>query len=206
MTFPGFPELFQLRDPLNQRAFRGQLVDQGNPWDQAWIRAENLPDRVVTLRHAMGSQSPQSCIWTTSQALVVHKRVIEELTRAQITGWTTYVVRLSMQGGLRNEAGDYVGFAVVGRCGELDYSKSEWINWKSSVGTDISVLRGIGFDPASWDGSDFFAPSTRGLLKVLCTAAGRAALSRFGNVEFTALTDIETEKASLPPDAKLPPS
>jgi hypothetical protein len=137
--------------------------------------------------------------------LIVHKRVIEELRHAQITGWTTYAVSLSVSGVFGGEANDYVGFAVRGRCGEIDYSRGEWVSRKTPSGRDNAVLRGVGFDPVTWDGSDFFAPSTRGLLKVFCTAGGRAVLSRFGNVEFAALTGVEVEKASLPTGARLPP-
>jgi hypothetical protein len=205
MTFPGFDHLYQIRDPFNRRAFRGSLLDQADPWGEAWIRAEKLPTRAVRMQHAMGSHTPQDCIWTTSQALIVHKQVIEEMTRAGLTGWTTYPVIVSTQPVRLYDSSNCLGFAVTGRCGRLDYSRGTWVNWKSASGTEIPVLRGLRFDETTWTGTDFFAPSTPGLLKVFSTDAGRAVLGRFGNVDFTALTAIEIEEASLPKDAKLPP-
>src|SRR5688572_10039462 len=84
-TFPGFEHPYRIQDPFNRRASRhlGRpgnpwVGRPGNPWDEAWIRADELPVRATRLRHAMGSDTPPDCIWTTSQALTGGPRSIWE--------------------------------------------------------------------------------------------------------------------------------
>lgn len=191
---------YQVRDPFNRRAFRASLPEQGDPWTNAWLRAENLPSHTVRVEHFAGSESPQQCIWTTSQALVVHVSVTESLRVSKLTGWTTYKVRVETS---RPEREDYAGLAITGRCGELDYTQGEWVFRDTPAGRK-RLLRGLAFNEVEWDGSDFFCPSSPGLLKVFCTEDARAALGRHGNVEFTRMNEVEIEELALPSGVRLP--
>jgi hypothetical protein len=58
------------------------------------------------------------------------------------------------------ELDGYAGFAVTGQCGPIDASLSQRVLLEpfGPGGKPSAGLRGMCFDPASWDGSDLFTP------------------------------------------------
>jgi len=88
-----------------------------------------------------------------------HKRLIEAFKESGFTGWSAYPVSLYCKNGDIDK--DYYAFSITGKAGDYDISKSEIIDIKKGE-YFISIHRdykGVYFDPATWDGSDFFKTS-----------------------------------------------
>ncbi|MDR0604221.1 MAG: hypothetical protein LBG80_07980 [Bacteroidales bacterium] len=77
------------------------------------------------------------------------KTVLEENA---LTGWKTFAVQVIDKKG--REIQNYHGLSITGRCGKIDYSKSEIIK-DTLLGKYYKGLH-VGLD--KWDGSDFFMP------------------------------------------------
>lgn len=187
--FPGFENLFDLKDPLSNPPFRGKvLTDQ----PAVLLRAEYSPAEPVRVEHAMGGR-PFDLIWTTYAALfLVSDRVRVLLENEGITGWRTYPVEVTDRGGVLIPG--YHGFAVTGRCGPFDPSRSQMIIKPAPVprGRAAPYRRGLFFDPSTWDGSDVFC-SENGWLFVVVTQRVRDLFQRqkVRNVRFQRLVDVE---------------
>ena len=85
-----------------------------------------------------------------------HKRLIEAFKECGFTGWSAYPVSLYCKYGDIDK--DYYAFSITGKAGDYDISKSEIIDVKTGdtfcwIDRDY---KGVYFDPATWDGSDFF--------------------------------------------------
>jgi hypothetical protein len=108
------------------------------------------------------------------------------------TGWQTYAVRIVGRGG--DEVPGYHGLSVTGRCGRIEWEKSERMILPPPVpeGRTMAGWRGMYFSPSSWDGSDVFVPDDESTY-VIVTDEVRAAAerARLTNVIFTRLTEFE---------------
>jgi len=87
-------------------------------------------------------------------------KITNILREHQITGWKTYPAILYDKKG--NEVKEYSIFSITGRCGPVDWSKSEAFIKDPFVpgGSAANMLRGLYPDLDTWDGSDVFM--TRG--------------------------------------------
>lgn len=188
-SFPGFEELYRLSDPLSNPPFRGDaLTDQ----PAELLRAECSPAEPVRVAHAMGGR-PFDLIWTTYAGLfLISSRVRDLLENEGITGWRTYPVEVTGRQGAVIPG--YHGFAVTGRCGPFDLSKSQMIIKPPPVprGRAAPYHRGLFFEPSTWDGSDVFC-SENGWLTVIVTRKVHDLFRRYKvrNVEFERLIDYE---------------
>lgn len=166
MTFPGFDRMYDLHDPVGKRPFRGCF--QHHDTGLQLSRAEATTRDPVRVTWAMGSAAPGDVIWTTSaHPLIVSARVVELLRSQQLTGWSTYPVRVFDKAG--HERDGFAGLAVTGRCGPIDLSKST-VEVRQYPGGHFPEFHGHFFDPATWDGSDFCVPAP--------DAEGRVSLDR----------------------------
>jgi hypothetical protein len=145
-----------MESPLSDQAFRGDMEVQSHNEALALTRAEQAPKSDIVVRHSMGRR-PTDVVWLTFSAPVIfHNRVIDLLIAKGFSGWSTYPVIIY---GRRGEVfKGYSGFGFRGRCGPLDDSRSEAVE-REFPGGKFRVLKGLFFDPASWDGSDFFMSS-----------------------------------------------
>lgn len=106
----------------------------------------------------MGEPLPGDVVWTDMVVpLVVSQRLIDLLLEQGFTGWGTYPVEVHAKGG--ELAPGYHGFCITGRCGPMQYEKSEVI-YEDMPGGRVPRYKGKYFDPESWDGSDFFMSTT----------------------------------------------
>jgi hypothetical protein len=120
---------------------------------------------------------------------LVSERVITLLRDAGFTGWRTYDVELVGHDGAPIPG--YYGLAIHGRCGPIDYSKSEEIPTITPGGVS-SHWFGLYFDPDTWDGSDLFMPEgTSGWIFVVDDVKRAFEKAKIKNVEFTNLVEIE---------------
>jgi hypothetical protein len=188
-AFPGFENLFRLTDILANPPFRGEMSIE-KPF--RLLRGELSPAAPVRVKHAMGGK-PGDLIWTTWAAVfLIAERVRKLLEDAHVTGWKTYPVEVTDR--QKAIVPGYHGFAVTGRCGAFDPSKSQIVIKPAPVprGRASPFRRGLYFDPATWDGSDVFC-SDDGSGTVVVTPRVQELFRRnkLTNVRFQRLTDFE---------------
>ena len=150
-------------------------------WDteRALFFAQHTPAEPLRLRRNSGRREPGDRGWGGSTAIVlISPRFVAALRYAGCTGWSTYPVEI-----VGGEAPGFAGLAVTGRCGPID------ADTYGRDAADPPWRVGIGFDPASWDGSDVFAPYPR--TKTLLSDRARKALevARLKNVGFERLSE-----------------
>jgi len=191
--FPGFDHIYQLRDPLSDRVFRGEI--QGNADCLGLIRGEADPGRLVQVGWGMGGACPGDVIWTTSaHPLIVHGRVANLLREKGVTGWRSFAVQVIDKGG--EVYRDYQGIGIVGRCDPIDLSRSV-VTLEKSPGGWFPQFLGSYFTEESWDGSDIFMerPDTKGKATAKIFMTERAhqvfAEAKVENVRFVRLTEQE---------------
>ncbi|MBN1206945.1 MAG: hypothetical protein JXB05_18825 [Myxococcaceae bacterium] len=105
------------------------------------------------------------------------------------TGWSLYEVSV------RDKQGQlipgYSGLAITGRCGDIDWSQSIELPRIRPAGI-FPVWKGFFFDPASWDGSDFFmAAGDSGFVLVVEEVKKAFERAKLRNVGFTPLDQFE---------------
>ena len=187
--FPGFDKIFLLGEAGSNRAFRGDLDVETDTF--GLTRAEVHPTQPVRVGWGMGRARPvDSMMWATHAAIVIVADSVVQLLRSHgFTGWTTYEVAVRDKQG--EPAPGYHGLAVTGRCGPIDPSLSVELPRIRPTGV-FTIWKGLFFDPASWDGSDFFT-STQNMGSVFVVDAVKQAFERakIRNVHFTALDQFE---------------
>jgi hypothetical protein len=159
-------------------------------------RAEVHPPNPISVGWAMGSAEPGEVIWTTHAIpIIIADSVVNFLRTHGFTGWSLYPVAV------RNKQGKpvlgYSGLAVTGRCGNIDYSMSVQVPRIFPAGI-FPVLKGLLFDPASWDGSDFFMPARRsGHVFVVEEVKKAFERAKIRNVSFEPLDQVESSVLHL---------
>jgi hypothetical protein len=186
--FPGFNAFYLLNDPFDDRAFRAKLHLSVND-AFGLTRGERTSLNAVTAQRAMG-QKLTDALWTTLAAPVLFSRSVVNLLRSGgFTGWTTYPVILHLDDGTTTI--DYSGLAVTGRCGPIESSKSQIVGKQYPAGI-FPVLRGMYFDPQSWDGSDVFVTAKKaGFIFVTAAVKQSFEIARVRNVVFQPLDQVE---------------
>jgi hypothetical protein len=188
--FPGFDKLFHVGGSPSSRPFQGYLKPDpllaGGAELLALTRGEWRPDYALAVGHSRGG-APQDFIWLGPICVLMNRRVVRLLDEYRFTGWGTYAVDLR---GKRDESIDgYVGLAVHGRCGPIDKSKAQTA-WREYPTGMFLEGKGLYFDPASWDGSDFFM-TTSDHAGMFVSDAVRTAFTegRIRNVTFSPLSE-----------------
>jgi hypothetical protein len=187
-VFPGFDKIFLLGESGNRRAFRGKMDVETD--DFGLTRAEMQPAHPITIQWAMGSAKPGEVMWTTHAVpIIVADSVVQLLRSHGFTGWSLYDVSV------RDKQGQVLpghsGLAVTGRCGNIDYTQSVEVPRIRPAGIFPAWI-GLLFDPASWDGSDFFMPAERvGFVFVVEEVKKALEQARIRNVAFTRLDQFE---------------
>ena len=130
---------------------------------------------------------------------VVSQRFIELLEENNITGWKSYPIKILDKED--KEISGYVGFSLIGKCGPVDYLKSE-VYEKQLVpnGTKNKYYKGLHVGWAEWDGSDFFIPE--GSLNIIVTEKVRQVIKKhkITNIVLQSLADYEICEFDLPKD------
>lgn len=152
-------DVFVLKLGLMDRFFRAELAN-----DMLYLSTSDIlnlkkgelnPPVPVPYRYAGGKTIPEDFIWTATSGFIISDRIRELFVSCNFTGWKTYPISLYGKGG--NLIDGYHGFAVTGRVGEIDFSRSKIVSIPPIVvGKPNIVKMGIYFDESSWDGNDFF--------------------------------------------------
>lgn len=155
----------------------------------AFLRGDVRPKVPVKVRHYMGG-NVKDVIWTDYAApIIVGPRVVQVLADEYLDGgWRTYPVEVYGRDGRVIEG--YEGFAIVGRCGRVQNSRSEVV-FREFPGGSFPVRRGMFFDPNSWDGSPIFMPRGDNAMFVTDDVRKSFERARIKNVRFDRLSEIE---------------
>lgn len=113
---------------------------------------------------------------------IVSKRFINILEENLISGWKTYSIKVFDKE--QQENNEYVGLSITGKCGPIDYAKSERL-FKQLVenGPKTKYVKGLYFDINSWDQTDFFIP--KNTLSIIITKKVKDLLEQKQNLEYT---------------------
>lgn len=189
-AFPGFDKIFLLGESGSRRAFRGDLGVETTEEAFALTRAEMHPSHPIPVQWAMGSAKPGDVVHTTyATPIIVSDSVVQLLRSLGFTGWSLYEVSVHDKQG--QPVPGYHGFAVAGRCGNIDWAKGIEVPRIFPAGI-FPVWKGLFFDPDSWDGSDFFMPAqTVGHVLVVEEVKKALERAKIKNVGFTRLDQFE---------------
>lgn len=115
------------------------------------------------------------------------KTVLEE---NHLTGWKTFAVKVLDKKGQPIEG--YHGLSIIGRCGKIDYSKSEVFEKRLvPQGPLAKFHKGLYVGLDEWDGSDFFLPEKYYGTIISSKAAHILKESKLTNIRMTNLAEIE---------------
>jgi hypothetical protein len=183
-------EAFDVAEAFKRGALRVASVE---PLQKAFeiARADYRPPEPIEYVRDEG-HTPYDLIGTTdAEITLVSEKFRDVLHEEGFTGWTTFpvLIRLPDESDLQG----YEGLAVTGRCGPIDDRLSEEVIQPRPVpgGRPGPALRGLCFEPDSWDGSDIFSPEGYAgsfVVERVKRALERAAVK---NVVFERLSEIE---------------
>lgn len=181
----GLGEDFSLRGVL-----RFKPSDHDLPFHEMSC-GEVQPTEPVQFNVAQGRKEADFVGTTWGTLYIASDAFVNTLRMNAFTGWSIFPVAISPKKGV--ELGGYAGFAVTGRCGPIDDSLSQQIILEPPVpgGEATAGLRGMCWDPSSWDGSDFFMPA--GAAAVCIVPSVRQALLDAGaatGCEFWRMSEI----------------
>lgn len=174
------------------RAIRGRYASgESNDRVAALARGEVEPSEPVAITQDEGREPMDYMGTTLAAGRLISERFRTLLVQGGFTGWRTYPVRVELSDGRVLDG--YHGLAVTGRAGPIDDSLSESVVIPPPVpeGRASRGLRGICFEPASWDGSDLFMCGD--YLGVAVHRSVRDAIveAQISNVELRCLAQIE---------------
>lgn len=176
-TLTFVPKSINLRNYEERKLIRGDY------------REINFP---IVYEHERGKKIRDILNTGFSSLYLISDRFKEILETNHITGWKSYPVKLLDKMG--NEVKGYHGFSITGRCGPIDYSRSEIIEKRYvPEGPLCKLYKGtyIGLD--EWDGSDFFLPIDS--IKIVITERALKILknNKITNIDIVNLADEETD-------------
>lgn len=157
-------DVYLLGEAFKRDAIRVAPRDNGEFLnDIAVTRAETMPGAAIKFKVSEGTKQFDLVGTTLAIPLIVSDHLIEVLRKNDFTGWSTYPIEIVCDDDIRIEG--FCGLAISGRCGPIDDSLSQEVLIEPPVpeGNVCRGLRGICFEPNTWDGSDFFmAPNYHG--------------------------------------------
>lgn len=90
----------------------------------------------------------------------------------------------------------YHGLIFRGRCGPIDHSKSEEVMRQMPART-VPFLKGLYFDPETWDGSDIFMPSLENWRLITGDVARVMLGAKVRGIYLEAAANVELSKSML---------
>ncbi|MEW5953614.1 MAG: HEAT repeat domain-containing protein [Bacillota bacterium] len=149
-----------------------------------------IPPVPIPYKYSEGRSIPQDFISVDINGFLISDRIKNLFTQNNFTGWKTYPINLyDKSGSLIN---GYHGFAVTGKVGEIDYSRSEIVAKANNVfGKPEIVKRGIFFDESTMDGNDFMFAGSIILVTDQVVKALRKARPKVKNWEATPASEYE---------------
>ena len=164
--------------------------------ETVYARGEADVGKPVIFRHHMGGRR-YDILYAGVGLSLLSDRVINTFRAHKLTGWKTYPVEVYDK--KRNLVPGYALFGVTGRAGPLDDESGERVVKSPRVpgGKPVAVRRGQVFNPATWDGNDFFI--LQGSLHIMVTERVKAALAPLKpkNIDFIPLLEYEVSESLI---------
>jgi hypothetical protein len=128
----------------------------------------------------------------TASLYLISDKMKTVLEDNNLTGWQTFAVKVLTK--KEEEIEGYHGLSITGRCGKIDYSKSEIIEKRLvPTGPLAKFHKGLHVGLDKWDGSDFFLPEKYFGTIVTSRAADVLKKSKLTNIRLENLADIEID-------------
>lgn len=139
-------------ESCSEECFHADL--EGDTPQQELLRGDWVPKEKLQAVWTMGAANPRDVAWGRTVSWWYISPRIQQLFRDNsITGWVSFPIALS------NKSGDICpGYSVSGRCGPIDKTRGQLAPGEKT-NTKYSLRKGLYFDAASWDRSDFFCPT-----------------------------------------------
>lgn len=147
MDHDGF---YIFRSSYKRNALR--VSTMGNEVDDDFLRQAfwgGELEKVVDFERHIGSVPYDFVFGGYVQINLISERVLDILEKYNITGWSTYDVRIAAHPAIKKELPRYYGLQILGRCNKIEYRYGP--GYEPSHCFDP-------FDISSWDGSDLFSP------------------------------------------------
>jgi hypothetical protein len=114
------------------------------------------------------------------------------LQENSLTGWKIFTIKVLDTKG--QEIKGYHGLSIVGRCGPIDYNKSEVIEKRLVPNGPLSkYYKGLHVGLDNWDSSDFFLPEKNFGIIITQRAAELIKKYKLTNIRLENLEEIETD-------------
>lgn len=114
----------------------------------------------------------------------------------KLTGWKTFAVKVLDK--KEQEITGYHGFSITGRCGKIDYSKSEIIEKRLVPnGPLVKYYKGLYVGLDKWDGKDFFVPEKYFGIMTTQRAAETLKKNKLTNIRLENLLEIEIDYSTV---------
>lgn len=141
----------------------------------------------VYFKHSYGSKKLLDILTTDGVFWLISEKVKNLLEENQITGWKIYPIKLFYK--KMEPIEGYYGFSITGRCGSIDFSKSEIVSCDRVDDCIAKELKGVYIGLDNWDGSDFINPMIPKVRMTIVTQKVVDALSGFRQIKFINLKD-----------------
>lgn len=145
-----------------------------------------VPDG-LTFVHAEGIRAFDLIGTGYAVITIVSEHFLDVLRRCAATGWRSVLVRIELKDA--RELNGYSWLIVDGRSGPVD-------DRLSVAGEPEPWLKGMCFDPDSWDGSDLFVPRDTAAICMVERVRDQLVASGVSNVRLTRLADVERLRAT----------
>ena len=183
-----YSNFFDMRDPTSNRAFRADL-EPSFETALSLTRCESTSSVPIGAFWFFGGRQPGDVIWTGyGVAVILHDRVVEVLRQSRFSGWT--VLPCALRGKEGQAISGYSFLQVSGKSGPIDDSLAEVVE-KEYPARRVQELRGLYFQPDTWDGSDFFIPKDTAIIMVTKSVRDALKHARVRNVLFTSLSEMQ---------------
>jgi hypothetical protein len=132
-------------------------------------------------------------LWSAMTPLVcISDRVVDMLTRDNITGWSTYETELF--DGRGNLIAGYQGLSVTGAICGRNKALSRLVRRPpiTASGKPFAVYKGLYFHETDWEGNDFFLIENHGMV-VVKKVKDLISRNTVSNVQLAPLPDVEID-------------
>lgn len=188
--FPGFNSIFKISSTGSSYYFRASLKLTEDEFKVT--RGEISIVGPVFAEWFMGRKKPGDIVRTGYVSpILISDRVRKLFLDHNFTGWSTYEVALHGKKG--EPIPGFSGLVINGRCGPINDDHSQRVS-KQFPKKITHLLKGMYFDPNSWDGSDFFMPEgDNGLRFVTQQVKETFEKEKIKNIVFTSLDEVERD-------------
>ena len=166
---------------------KGELADQ-------WKLIKGEYDGIsfpVTFKQYMGKRLKDVLNTGWPGLYLISDKLKANLEKSALTGWKTFPIKLLTKD--NSEISGYQGLSITGRCGPIDYTKSEIIEKRSVPNGPLSkYYKGLYIGLDKWDGTDFFLPGETFHTIITEKAALSLKRERLTNIIIENLSGIET--------------